>query len=239
MDQGRHGKGVRAGCEGFNLQGGYPMKKSLTLAASAAALVTLSVGALRRVRQLVSVQDRGVGSAVRHGEPAHDGRLLAARQGVEALGDLRLLPAHEGRLLAGGRLRRRRGGQAPGRQDAAASRPAATPSSTSRSRRSRIASPAGAAGGHHRRHLVRRPEQPGRPRSADKNIPVIDVINGISSPELSAKSLVSFGEMGAKAGEYLAKLHPAGSARRSRSPGSPDRRAPAGSRPATPASSRR
>jgi periplasmic protein TorT len=45
-----------------------------------------------------------------------------------------------------------------------------------------------------------------------KNIPVIDVINGISSPELSAKSLVSFGEMGFKAGEYLAKLHPAGSA---------------------------
>jgi protein TorT len=44
-----------------------------------------------------------------------------------------------------------------------------------------------------------------------KGIPVIDVINGISSPELSAKSLVSFGEMGAKAGEYLAKLHPAGS----------------------------
>lgn len=41
--------------------------------------------------------------------------------------------------------------------------------------------------------------------------PVIDVINGISSPELSAKSLVSFGEMGAKTGEFLAKLHPAGS----------------------------
>jgi len=45
-----------------------------------------------------------------------------------------------------------------------------------------------------------------------KGIPVIDVINGMSSPELSAKSLVSFGEMGYKAGEYLAKLHPAGSA---------------------------
>jgi protein TorT len=44
-----------------------------------------------------------------------------------------------------------------------------------------------------------------------KNIPVIDVINGISSPDVSAKSLVSFGEMGAKAGEYLAALHPAGS----------------------------
>lgn len=44
-----------------------------------------------------------------------------------------------------------------------------------------------------------------------KNIPVIDVINGISSKELSAKSLVSFGEMGAKAGEALAKAHPKGS----------------------------
>ena len=44
-----------------------------------------------------------------------------------------------------------------------------------------------------------------------KGIPVIDVINGMSSPELSAKSLVSFGEMGFKAGEYIAKLHPAGS----------------------------
>src|SRR5688572_26112020 len=44
-----------------------------------------------------------------------------------------------------------------------------------------------------------------------KDIPVIDVINGISSPELSAKSLVSFGEMGQKAGEYIAKLHPKGS----------------------------
>lgn len=44
-----------------------------------------------------------------------------------------------------------------------------------------------------------------------KGIPVIDVINGMSSPELSAKSLVSFGEMGAKAGSYVADLHPNGS----------------------------
>ena len=44
-----------------------------------------------------------------------------------------------------------------------------------------------------------------------KGIPVIDVINGMSSSELSAKSLVSFGEMGYKAGEYIAKLHPKGS----------------------------
>ena len=41
--------------------------------------------------------------------------------------------------------------------------------------------------------------------------PVIDVINGMSSPELSAKSLVSFGEMGGMAGEFLAEQHPAGS----------------------------
>ncbi len=44
-----------------------------------------------------------------------------------------------------------------------------------------------------------------------KGIPVVDVINGMSSSELSAKSLVSFGEMGFKAGEYVAKKHPAGS----------------------------
>ena len=44
---------------------------------------------------------------------------------------------------------------------------------------------------------------------ADKKIPVIDVINGISSPEVSAKSLVSFYTMGHSAGEYLAKKHPA------------------------------
>ena len=43
-----------------------------------------------------------------------------------------------------------------------------------------------------------------------RGIPVIDVINGMSSPELSAKSLVSFGEMGFKAGEYVARQHPAG-----------------------------
>jgi len=44
-----------------------------------------------------------------------------------------------------------------------------------------------------------------------KGVPVIDVINGISSPQLSAKSLVSFGEMGYKAGEYIARMHPGGS----------------------------
>jgi protein TorT len=45
----------------------------------------------------------------------------------------------------------------------------------------------------------------------DKNIPVIDLVNGMSSPDISAKSLVSFGEMGYKAGEYIAALHPKGS----------------------------
>lgn len=43
-----------------------------------------------------------------------------------------------------------------------------------------------------------------------KDIPVIDIINGMSSSELSAKSLVSFGEMGAKAGAFVAERHPAG-----------------------------
>jgi len=45
---------------------------------------------------------------------------------------------------------------------------------------------------------------------SEKNIPVIDVINGMSSDKLAAKSLVSFGEMGAKAGAFLADQHPAG-----------------------------
>ena len=48
-------------------------------------------------------------------------------------------------------------------------------------------------------------------RLKEKNIPVIDVINGMSSKDLSAKSLVSFETMGYKAGEYIAKLHPKGS----------------------------
>lgn len=45
----------------------------------------------------------------------------------------------------------------------------------------------------------------------NKHIPVIDVINGISSPMISAKSLVSFKEMGYNAGAYIAKQHPKGS----------------------------
>jgi protein TorT len=45
-----------------------------------------------------------------------------------------------------------------------------------------------------------------------KKIPVIDVINGINSPDISAKSLVSFYTMGHSTGEYLAAKHPAGSA---------------------------
>lgn len=44
-----------------------------------------------------------------------------------------------------------------------------------------------------------------------KGIPVIDIINGIDSDKVSAKSLVSFGEMGLKAGKYLAKEHKKGS----------------------------
>jgi protein TorT len=47
--------------------------------------------------------------------------------------------------------------------------------------------------------------------AAAKKIPVIDLVNGINSPDLSAKSLVSFFVMGRTTGEYLAKKHPAGS----------------------------
>ncbi len=46
---------------------------------------------------------------------------------------------------------------------------------------------------------------------AAKKIPVIDLVNGINSPDISAKSLVSFYTMGQATGEYLAKKHPAGS----------------------------
>jgi protein TorT len=41
----------------------------------------------------------------------------------------------------------------------------------------------------------------------NKGIPVIDVINGMSSSRVAARSLVSFEEMGFSAGAYLAQLH--------------------------------
>lgn len=41
----------------------------------------------------------------------------------------------------------------------------------------------------------------------EKNIPVIDLVNGISAPNVDARSLVSFEEMGFKAGTYLANRH--------------------------------
>lgn len=46
---------------------------------------------------------------------------------------------------------------------------------------------------------------------ADKGIPVIDVINGISSDKISGKALVSFHTMGTEIGKYLAEKHPEGS----------------------------
>ncbi len=45
---------------------------------------------------------------------------------------------------------------------------------------------------------------------AAQGIPVIDVINGVSSEDISAKSLVSFEVMGYETGAYLAEQHPAG-----------------------------
>ncbi|CAM1373645.1 TMAO reductase system periplasmic protein TorT [Tenacibaculum xiamenense] len=49
--------------------------------------------------------------------------------------------------------------------------------------------------------------------AANKNIPVIDLVNGVSSKDIKAKSLVSFYTMGYETGAYLAKKHPAGSAK--------------------------
>jgi periplasmic protein TorT len=44
-----------------------------------------------------------------------------------------------------------------------------------------------------------------------KGIPVIDVINGMPTEQISARSLVSFEEMGYQAGNYIALRHPKGS----------------------------
>jgi protein TorT len=44
-----------------------------------------------------------------------------------------------------------------------------------------------------------------------KGIPVIDVINGVSSQDIAAKALVSFNTMGSEIGKFLAEKHPTGS----------------------------
>lgn len=46
---------------------------------------------------------------------------------------------------------------------------------------------------------------------AEKGIPVIDLVNGVSSQDIRAKSLVSFYTMGQQTGHWLAEKHPAGS----------------------------
>jgi periplasmic protein TorT len=43
-----------------------------------------------------------------------------------------------------------------------------------------------------------------------QGVPVVDLVNGIASDKVAAHSLVSFEEMGYKAGEYIARLHPKG-----------------------------
>ena len=42
----------------------------------------------------------------------------------------------------------------------------------------------------------------------EQGVPVVDLVNGMSSDKVSARSLVSFEEMGYRAGEYIARLHP-------------------------------
>lgn len=46
---------------------------------------------------------------------------------------------------------------------------------------------------------------------AGKGIPVIDVINGVSSEDIAGKALVSFNTMGSEIGKFLAEQHPSGS----------------------------
>lgn len=41
-----------------------------------------------------------------------------------------------------------------------------------------------------------------------QGVPVVDLVNGMSSSKVTAYSLVSFEEMGFQAGEYIARLHP-------------------------------
>ncbi len=43
-------------------------------------------------------------------------------------------------------------------------------------------------------------------RATDKGMPVIDLINGLSSKQIAARAAVSFKDMGAEAGRYLQKL---------------------------------
>jgi protein TorT len=43
-------------------------------------------------------------------------------------------------------------------------------------------------------------------KASDKGIPVLDLINGISSPQIGARAAVSFWDMGYQAGSYLRRL---------------------------------
>jgi periplasmic protein TorT len=43
-----------------------------------------------------------------------------------------------------------------------------------------------------------------------QGVPVVDLVNGMSSDKIAAHSLVSFEEMGHRAGEYIARRHPKG-----------------------------
>ena len=160
--------------------------------------------------------------------------LEKAAAAVEAL---RLLPAHEGRLLAGGRLRRGRRGRAAGRQAARAGGRrlyrARDPDHPDRGlRRGRR------PGRHHRRHLASTgsttwspshgPQHPGDRR---------DQRHLLARPGREVARLLR--RDGPQGGRIPGGAAPDRTATRSRSRGSRDRPAPAGSRPATSASPRR
>lgn len=48
-------------------------------------------------------------------------------------------------------------------------------------------------------------------RLHQQGVPVVDLVNGMASDNVAARSLVSFEEMGYRAGEYIARRHPKGS----------------------------
>ena len=191
----------------------------------------------RRRRREVVLSGRGLGSPVRHGEPAHHRRVRAARSGRGEVGSVRLLPAHEGRVLDGGRLWRGRRGPAPGRPPpAGGGRRLHQPEHPDLADR-------GLRGGRrrcrdHRRDLPRRPEQsgtgdPGQGRPGDRR----DQRHLLARAVGQVARLVRRDGVRRPASTSPRRIPPAPI--RSRSPGSRARPAPAGSRPAIRASRKR
>ncbi len=230
------GRESRVFREGFKLQGGLHMKKSLTLAASAAALVTLSVGAYAAANWYpykIEVWEKAFDMAsARHMmeytplEKASqkwkicvsfphmkDDYWLAVDYG--AIDEAKRMGVKMQVLEAGGYTELNKQTQ-PDRELRRRRRP----------------------GGHHRRDLVRRPEQPGRPARRQE-----DPGHRRDQRHLLRQAVGQVAGLVRRDGRQGRRIPgqaaSEGRRRRRRSRGSPDRRAPAGWRRAIPASPRR